>query len=39
MLYKGGVRTNIGYTKEGSGPIYVIQKRGPEQYMLYKGGV
>jgi len=38
MLYKGAVRTNICYTKEVSGPIYVIQRRGSDQYMLYKRG-
>ena len=27
------------YTKEWSGLIYVIQRRGLDQYMLYTGGV
>jgi len=39
MLYTGGVRNNICYTREGSEPIYVIQRRGLDQYMFCKGGV
>jgi len=39
MLNKEGVRTIICYTREGSGTIYVKQRRDPDQYILYKGEV